>query len=129
MFEKLEILGLANGLLRHSTDRQSVIARNVANADTPGFRARDVASFADTFRTGGPDVDMRATRVGHLGEQNNTTESQKTVFAAGESSPNGNTVSLESEMVKSAEVRHQYDLALSVYSSSLKILRTSLGRS
>ena len=51
-----------------------------------------------------------------------------TVDAPDSQSPNGNTVSLEDEMVKAADVRHQHELALAVYSSALNILRTSLGR-
>ena len=46
----------------------------------------------------------------------------------GPSAPNGNTVSLETEMVRATEVRHQHEMALSVYQSALGVLRTSLGR-
>ena len=42
--------------------------------------------------------------------------------------PVGNTVSLETEMMKAVEVRHDHEMALSVYQTSLGILRTSLGR-
>ena len=46
----------------------------------------------------------------------------------GDASPNGNTVSLETEMIKATEVRQQHDLALATYRGGLDLLRTALGR-
>ena len=46
----------------------------------------------------------------------------------GEASPNGNTVSLEQEMVRGTQAKSNHDLALTVYKTSLDIIRTSLGR-
>jgi flagellar basal-body rod protein FlgB len=43
-------------------------------------------------------------------------------------SPNGNTVSLETEMVRAVEVKQQHDMALAVYRTVSDIVRTSLGR-
>ena len=45
MLEKIGILNLATDKARHAAARQEVAARNVANADTPGYRARDVTEF------------------------------------------------------------------------------------
>ena len=42
----LSILNLASALAAHASARQDVIAENVAHADTPGYRARDIADFA-----------------------------------------------------------------------------------
>lgn len=126
MFEKLSLFQTASGMARHAVTRQETIAKNIANADTPGYRAKDVVSFADTYQAE-PQTALRATRAGHL----NAAEAAglyQLHDAPGESSPNGNTVSLETEMMKATEVRHQHDLALSVYKSSLNILRSSLGR-
>ena len=68
MFEKMDILTKAVGLAKHAAARQSVIAQNVANADTPQYRAKDIASFADTFRTDDGGA-MRTTRARHLTAQ------------------------------------------------------------
>ncbi|MGB5556729.1 MAG: FlgB family protein [Paracoccaceae bacterium] len=128
MLEKLGIFRMAHGLAAHASARQSEIARNVANADTPQYRARDIASFAESFDAGQATSAMRATRPKHLDFETDTSTRYRSMPVAAEASPNGNTVSLETEMMKATEVRHQHDLALSVYSSSLNILRTSLGR-
>ncbi len=120
---------MAQGLATHASARQSAVARNIANADTPGYRARDVASFAESYddtralqRYAGHE--SRASGCGTVDCQRLSEVSRRQRQA----SPNGNTVSLETEMMKATEVRHQHDLALSVYSTSLNILRTSLGR-
>jgi flagellar basal-body rod protein FlgB len=126
MFDSLEVMRMAHGLAQHASIRQSAVARNVANADTPGYRARDVAPFAETYQQG-QSAELRATRARHLVASDGAGGARHFEVAA-ESSPNGNTVSLEAEMIRSAEVRHQHDLATSIYKTSLDILRTSLGR-
>ena len=127
MFDKIEILQLAHGLASHSAARQSVIARNIANADTPGYKAQDVASFADSYATR-DSAALRATRDGHIGGEGASNLAMRSNTVPSESSPNGNSVSLESEMVKSTEARHHHDLALAVYKSALGVIRSSLGR-
>lgn len=127
MFEKLEILQMAQSMATQAALRQNTVAANIANADTPGYRARDVASFADTYATE-HDFGMRATRAGHIASAGSYRVAAAQDNAATNESPDGNTVSLEDEMVKSVEVRRQHDLALAVYKSSLNILRSSLGK-
>ncbi len=65
MFEKLEIFRMAGAMAQHATARQSVIAENIAQADTPGYKARDVAPFAQTYKAD-DSQQMRKTRAGHL---------------------------------------------------------------
>lgn len=127
MFESLDILRMAHGLAAHTGARQAVIAQNVANADTPGFRAKDLAGFAETYRDAG-GLDLRQTRSGHLASGTSDTASLRAMDAGGQASPNGNTVSLETEMLRGVEAKRGHDLALAVYRTSLDVLRTSLGR-
>ncbi len=129
MYEKMQIFNKATSLAKHAAARQSVIAQNVANADTPGYRARDIASFAQSYKAG-ESASMRATRVAHLngamGAQSNTEPDE--VYRPGAMSPNGNSVALESEMMAAAEAKRDHDLALAVYKTTLGIMRSSLGR-
>ncbi|WP_417250317.1 FlgB family protein [Celeribacter sp.] len=130
MFENLEIFRMANGLARHSATRQEVIARNVANADTPKYRAKDVQSFVEAFDHAQTSRQtFKATRAGHITPHEVGLNWIAEIDTPEEASPNGNTVSLEAEMMKSSETRHQHELALSVYRSSMTILRMSIGRS
>ena len=128
MYDRLEIFQMAHGLAKHASARQASIAGNVANADTPGYRAQDVTPFSETYRAKTDSTGMRGTRAGHLSGGAVASAVPEQFDAPGSSDPNGNTVSLETEMIKSVEVRQSHEMALSVYQTSLGILRTSLGR-
>lgn len=110
----------------HAAERAKLVAGNVANADTPGYRARDLTPFAETYRNGGASP-MRATRPGHFLDGDGNTAGRVVEDGSGRS-PNGNSVSLEDQMVKTAEVKRQHDISLAVYRSSLTMLRSALGR-
>lgn len=126
MFGKLEIVRMAQALTAHAGARQGEIARNIANADTPGFKARDLAEFGAVYA--GEQQGMRATRSGHLGQAGPETAEARERLLPGAASPDGNTVALDQEMVRAVEVRQQHDMALAVYRSTATILRRSLGR-
>lgn len=126
MFDRLEIMQMAQSMARHAALRQTAVTQNIANADTPGYRARDAASFAQTYAADDA-VALRQSRAGHLGAE--VSASAKLLVQDGTPSPNGNSVSLEEEMVRAVDIRREHDLALSIYKSSLGILRSSLGRS
>ncbi len=126
MLESLSITRMAEALADHAASRLNLIARNIAQADTPGYKAMDLPDFARVYEDqalGG----MRATRPGHFTAAMTASEPIAQP-AAGEASPDGNTVSVEKEMVKSAEVRQDHDMAIAVYRSTQDILRISLGR-
>ncbi len=128
VFGKFEIFNMAQGMAIHAAARHSVIARNVANADTPGYRSQDIASFAESYRPQSSENSLRLTRPGHMDGLAGAGRTVGSQLANDPSSPNGNSVSLETEMVKASETRHQHEMALSIYSTSLEILRASLGR-
>lgn len=124
----LNVLQLASGLMAHATARQRVVAENIAHADTPGYRARDLADFAATLDQT-PGFAARVTRAGHIpfGADARGHDPHEAT-APGAASPNGNTVSLEDQMTRAAEARQSHQMALGVYSKSMDILRTAIGR-
>jgi flagellar basal-body rod protein FlgB len=129
MFQKLAVFETAYSMAVHAGQKQAVIAQNVANADTPGFVARDLPSFQEIFASNeGGLTQQRATRPGHLHGLNGAdVESmirEDRTFAA----PDGNTVSLETEMLRGADAKRQHDKSLAIYQSAMNILRASLGR-
>lgn len=124
MTKTIGMLDMAGALARHASARQESISRNIANADTPGYKSRDISPFAQAL-DGLPE--LKATRLGHVHAAG--AGNPVAIVAEHQSlSPNGNGVSLEAEMMKSAETRHQHDLAMSVYKSSLDIMRSVIGR-
>lgn len=122
----LNILSLASALATHASARQQVISENVANADTPGYRARDIKPFGDYVDPlGGPAFEAKRTRPGHMafGSAIDGFEPEQSA-AFGAETPNGNSVSLEDQMMRGAEVQQEHGMAIGVYSKSLSILRS-----
>ncbi len=128
MFEKLEIFRIAHAMATHAGARQAVVARNMANADTPGYAARDITPFAKAYHSESSGFALRATRSSHLGgsPRGGHYESFETTTEGND--PNGNSVSLEREMLHAVEVKRQHDRALAIYRSSMTILRAAAGR-
>lgn len=127
MFERIDTLRMADALIAHGSKRQKLIATNVANADTPEYRAKDLASFARSYDDVGSS-DMRTTDARHISGSNWGMGASRMIDANGEPSPNGNTVSIEDEVFRLADAKREFDLALTVTKSSLGLIRTSIGR-
>lgn len=128
MFQRLTVFETAYAMAVHAGQKQAVVAQNVANADTPGYVARDLPSFKDIYapaQSGG--TMLRATREGHLHGQ---AADARTLIEKDPSfaSPDGNSVSIEAEMLRGTDAKRQHDRSLAIYRSALTVLRTSLGR-
>jgi len=121
---KVEVLSMARAMAAHAAARQGAIAGNVANADTLGYRARHLPDFAEVWESRGQT--LRATRAAHLSGSPQVTM-QPIVDARGQN-PNGNSVSLEAEMVAAAEARQAHDLALAIHRTLSGAVRSTLGR-
>ncbi|MEZ5715406.1 MAG: FlgB family protein [Paracoccaceae bacterium] len=128
MFEKLDLFQMASAMATHAGTRQAVVAENIANADTPGYRARDVVPFSALVSHEAGGFHTRASRDGHLHGQRDSLVPEIVEATVSEANPNDNEVTLEDEMLKAVEVKRQHDRALAIYRSGLNILRTSLGR-
>ena len=119
MITDLKLLQVYSAMAQHASQTQQVSATNISRANQPGYKAREVESFTDfmarhqSMGPGATDMSQPAFRVDFA----NTPESL-----------NGNSVNLERELFKSADAFGQHDMALSVYTKSLDLLRTALGR-
>ncbi|OQM77031.1 flagellar basal body rod protein FlgB [Manganibacter manganicus] len=89
--------------------RQTTVASNIANVNTPGYTARDVESFEKILdRTA---VTLRATQQDHLsGEGVTRGIAVKPQEPDGAVLPSGNTVVMENELLKAGEVRRAFEL-------------------
>lgn len=97
--------------------RQQVLANNIANAQTPGYVSQDV-SFEDRLGAILSGSDTSAT-----------PNSTGTVIATPDmtTSPNGNTVSMESEMSKTSETGIMYDALTQLTADRMGVLKTAIG--
>jgi len=126
MFKNLQVFQTAYAMARHAGARQAVTAANMANADTPGYRAKAIGPFAETVKTQSNGT-LRTTRTAHLGTGSGNALPTP-IIAVSEASPNGNAVSLEQEMINGVEIQREHNRALAIYKHSLDVLRTSIGR-
>jgi flagellar basal-body rod protein FlgB len=124
MFQNLDVFRTAMAMARHAGVQQAYSAQNIANADTPAYRAKRIPEFQDTLRNS--LMGQRATRERHLnGSISRSVDVRESTLAT---DPNGNTVSLEEEMVTAVNAKRQHDRALAIYRNNLSIIRSSLGR-
>lgn len=128
VFENLQVFRMADAMARHAGVRQGVIAENMANADTPEYRARDIRPFSETVNESDATFGQRATRAGHLNGAAGPNTYEASVDRGAWASPNGNSVLLEEQVFKSVEVQKQHSQALAIYKSALGLMRTSIGR-
>jgi flagellar basal-body rod protein FlgB len=118
--------------MRWHQTRQGLLAENVANAETPGYRGRDLAQYDFAERGSGfssASVTTTATQPMHF----SVSSSEGSAFDAQrmanfEITPEGNGVSLEDEMMKVTTNLMDYQAATSLYQKSIKILRTAMGK-
>jgi len=131
MLEEIGLFQLADDRMRYLTAQQSVIARNIANADTPGYQAQDLAPFQPRpAQAGGADAKLAlaSTEPGHFGAASGSDWPLVPAPAAANygEKPDGNTVSLEEQMMKQADVANNYALATAAYSKSLSLMKTAI---
>ncbi|MDP5307136.1 FlgB family protein [Paracoccus spongiarum] len=128
MFEKIEMMRMARAMGQHVAQRQTIVARNIANADTPDYKAQDLGAFEDSYRRRDGIPALRTSDARHIATPDWSPSAAPRVTTATDVSPNGNSVSLEGEMLKAAELKREHDLSLGIYRSALDLMRTSIGR-
>ena len=110
-------------------ERQKVLAENVANADTPNFRTRDLRALDfGSQAQAASQVRVASTNPAHI-----TGAAANGAFATDRNNkydvkPAGNAVNLEDEMMKVASNQMDYQAAISLYSRSMGLFRTALGK-
>ncbi|RTM13143.1 MAG: flagellar basal body rod protein FlgB [Bradyrhizobiaceae bacterium] len=105
----LYLFELASSQARYLELRQSTIATNVANANTPGFRARDVEPFNKVLDT--MPVRLATTSPSHMQLSPAETDTRATAKKdSWEVVHSGNSVSLEQEMIKGSDVNRDYSM-------------------
>jgi flagellar basal-body rod protein FlgB len=125
----IPIFSMLRTRMQWHQERQRVLAENVANADTPKFRPHDLKplDFGREVQRAG-QVRLASTDPAHI-----TASSASGAFATErpgkyEVRPAGNAVNLEDEMMKVAGNQMDYQAAISLYSRSMGLFRTALGK-
>ncbi len=127
----LSVFRALQARMRWLNERQEVLAQNVANADTPHYQSRDLKplDFRDMLRRQEPALTLAVSQPGHIAVKNNAAERRAAAETAKlEANPTGNAVVLEEEMLKVGQTAQDYELMTSLYSKSLGMIKTALGR-
>ncbi|MFP7569295.1 FlgB family protein [Marivita sp. S2033] len=126
MFQNLDMFKTAMSMARHAGLKQAITAQNIANADTPQFRARKIANFSDLVPSQQNGFTLKTTHSGHVGNWRDVSVDHIEVRNTEE--PNGNGVVLENEILNSVDAKRQHDRALAVYRASLGMFRSALSK-
>ena len=124
----LPLLATLKARLHWHQSRQGVLAENVANANTPNFKPKDLKQPSSGIS--GPNAaTLSVTNVLHLAGLSSARPGEERAGAKrSEVVPSGNAVNLEDEMLKSAQNQSDFQLAASLYQKSLKMLATAVGK-
>lgn len=122
----LSVFKHINARMRWLTQRQSVLAQNIANADTPGFKPKDMKplSFAKTLglKPVAPESGSKHIR---LMPQSGSAWSR--AAEEGQASAlSGNAVDLEVELKKSSDTALQYQTMANLYQKHMGLLRMAI---
>lgn len=130
------LVGGLTEAMRHLSERQRLIAGNIANSETPGYRAQEMK--APDF---GALVDASAGRPGvakpvviisagmqALGATVPRHPGQHEDRAVSEVKPDGNTVTIEDQLLKMGQVQADFAAMTAIYRKSLAMMRTAAGR-
>ena len=118
--EPVNLFALAAKQAQWLSVRQTAVAGNSANANTPGFRAVDVEPFEKVLdRQGGA---MRATNARHLVSGVAGQFELKEEQTGPAILPSENTVALEDQLMKQGEVRRNMELNTAIVKSFHRML-------
>ena len=119
--ESIQLFALASRQAEWLSTRQTLISGNIANANTPGFRAKDVSAFDSVLQS--TQLPMAASKPLHFTE--NPTDSFVVESEVNEGSAtqlSGNSVDLSEELMKQGSIKRDYDLNAAIVKSFNKMM-------
>lgn len=133
-FSSISLFNIMKTKLDYLSQRQGILAQNIANADTPGYKAKDLAApdFKKLVKASGASTStlrLAATDAKHI-QQNKTTGSDYKIVKrdkTDEVNLNGNNVTIEDEISKAAQNQAEYQKALNLYGKSISMFKTAIG--
>lgn len=121
------LFDLADKRLTWIDQRQQLLAQNIANADTPGWQAKDLTPFAATLAKTAP-ADLALTNPLHLAGSQGGTLAPDPKARPEERAPDGNAVAIDGELTKVAQTNDTHALVVNLYQTYLGMFRTALDR-
>jgi len=125
----IPILSMLRTRLEWHQERQQVLAENVANADTPNYRARDLAPPNFEQELMAPSVSLDRTDPDHFEGDGEGLRFASAGNLHYEVRPGGNAVNHEDEMMKVASNQMDFDAVADLYTRSLALIKLAAGGS
>lgn len=125
----IPILSMLRTRLEWHQERQRVLAENVANADTPGYRPKDLAPLNFENALMEPSVALERTNPNHIGGEDGGSVFAQADNLRYEVRPGGNAVNHEDEMMNVASNQMDFDAVAELYSRSLALIKLAVGQS
>jgi len=107
-------------------ERSSLLAANIANADTPGFKASDIDFRSVLAKAGGEEMVMQTTHANHLGGSSAVSSPDLLYRIPTQPSVDGNTVDTQVEQAEFAENAVRYQSTLTFLNGKFKGLRLAI---
>ena len=122
--------------MKNLSERQRVIAQNIANSETPRFKARDVnpPNFSSLLSEAGDGPSVVRPRIvltsgmSALGARQPMAGNIVLDSDTSETKPNGNNVALEDQLLKMGQIQADFATMTSLYRKQLGLLKTAIGR-
>lgn len=131
-FTDIPLFGAMKAKLGYLSERQGVLAQNIANADTPDYQAKDVQlpDFKQHLSNSTQKLQLVSTNGKHFSGMNAASGSSHIINrdSTYERSPTGNNVVIEEEMSKVAENQAEYQKVLNLYRKSIDMFKTAIGK-
>ena len=131
-FNNITLFATARKRLDWLTQRQEVLAQNIANSDTPKYRASDLKryKFHEILRRESMQLNMSASEGQHLlGQRKRLRDfAEHKERSPYETAPNGNSVVLEEQMAKVNESQINHLFTTNIYKKHIKLFMMALGR-
>jgi flagellar basal-body rod protein FlgB len=127
---KIPFFELINKRMAWLSQRQDVLAENVANVNTPGYKARDLKelSFAELLRGTDSRTRLAVTQAGHIGATGQAGAYKVVDDKSATPTINGNAVDMEAELMKVSKTGIDYQFAINLYKKQIGMIKTALGR-
>ena len=127
----LPVLSMLRAKMQWHQERQRVLAENIANSDTPNFRPRDLVEpklGPGGVNVAGGTLPMMRTSATHMTVAGGAPSFPLDRKGGYETRPAGNAVNLEDEMLKVSANQMDYAAVTTLYSRSLNLLKTAIGK-
>ena len=129
------LLGGIGQQMKHLAERQRVIAQNLANADTPGYKAREVEGpdFGALVDAGGPRkiARPRVEITGGMAALGARAPAGGRVVLdrdVAETKPDGNNVTLEEQLLKMGRIQADFTALTNLYRKQMSLMKTAVGQ-